>query len=441
MTALEGAPLRGAKTPSGSGTTADPCSGSAPKTRFLNQARRRRHRRERYCARPRATIPSSSKGSVAPPAPTTAMARAAGPRLPGGGHWPVGWARWHPTSPAVTAAATDGTGGTILLRSGTYAETAPVCSHARVHPGAGVPDAHVPGAGADHLRPAPQTSVAPAAPTYAFGGTRNCLAKSYTQDGSVMFVDNCARTAMAAGRLAAGADCSGAVPLAGSSHRMARHARHPDHPTRRRTVGSVLPVVFGSGRPHALRDRARSPSADWLPTTLPRRNLSGRRSPRRSSEAAWARSGARPAQAQVAWPRGCGRQDDVGAVDGGDFSRTVRGCCRGRHGSATALNGFVDWRGGAPYRRHPSLPPLAAPCSRPLAPRGCVLGPQGRLIAALASAFRRLHGTGLLARRNGSSGAAPSSLSAVSIACGGDVDRRQHLAIIRVASSNCRVIV
>jgi hypothetical protein len=50
--------------------------------------------------------------------------------------------------------------------------------------------------------PAPQTYVAPTAPTYAAAPSPapcNCLTKSYTQDGSVVFADNCTKeTAMAA---------------------------------------------------------------------------------------------------------------------------------------------------------------------------------------------------------------------------------------------------
>jgi hypothetical protein len=50
--------------------------------------------------------------------------------------------------------------------------------------------------------PAPQTYVAPTAPTYAAAPSAEpctCLTKSYTQDGSVMFADNCTKeTAMAA---------------------------------------------------------------------------------------------------------------------------------------------------------------------------------------------------------------------------------------------------
>jgi hypothetical protein len=199
----------------------DPCSGvGAPKTCFLNQGKG-----VGGTGGSAAALGAKTTTNIGSPVqvPTTAPAIPSGskgsggntnanngngqngwtPGSQGGGRGPSapgqmasnqpcgygcgnGWNRWH-----------------HQYGSGSYVETAPVYAppaynQAPVYTQAPVYQAPV----QTTYAPAPQTYVAPTAPTYASAPSAepcNCLAKSYMQDGSVMFVDNCTKeTAMAA---------------------------------------------------------------------------------------------------------------------------------------------------------------------------------------------------------------------------------------------------
>jgi hypothetical protein len=216
----------GAKTPGGSGTTGDPCSGvGAPKTCFLNQGKGVDGTGGSAAALGAKTttnigpvlvpttapaIPSGSKGSGSNTNANNTTGNGTTPtgggtgsggnanngngRAPGqmASNQPCGygcgneWNRWHHP----------------YYGSGSHVETAPVYAPPPVYTRASVYQASTYQAPVQTTyAPAPQTYVQPAQ-TYASAPSAepcNCLAKSYMQDGSVMFVDNCTKeTAMAA---------------------------------------------------------------------------------------------------------------------------------------------------------------------------------------------------------------------------------------------------
>jgi hypothetical protein len=162
------------------------------------------------------------------------MARAAGPRAPGEAAAARGpRARWQTTSLAVTAAATDGTGGAAPTTARARTWKPPPSTPRRPC----IPRRRCRPPTPRHRRP----TLSPRRPTFGTVGGTLQLPRQELHAGRQRHVRRQLHQGErdgGAGQLAAGADCS-AAPAIGSSQRMARHARHPGSTRPRRLIVGV----------------------------------------------------------------------------------------------------------------------------------------------------------------------------------------------------------